>query len=704
MPSSASPGSNRSSRFLTSRSANLTQKPARDKHIAPSPAPPRAVIANISPEIEGGRFPIKRIVGDVVAVSADIFADGHDILGAILRRHRKGETAWLDSPMRESGNDRWSGEFEVDAAGIFEYCLEAWVDHFKSWRHGLLKKKEAGQDISIDLLTGAQYISEASQRAANALAQTDAEMLGRISRDIRAQSAAGEPGRNRAAEAALDEILTALMDKYPDRRSASVSDPPRAVIVDREKARFSAWYEMFPRSCSSSPGAHGSFRDCEARLPSIAAMGFDVLYLPPIHPIGHTNRKGRNNTTAAGPGDPGSPWAIGAAEGGHTAIHPSLGTQEDFARLLARAREQGLELALDLAYQCSPDHPWVAEHPDWFLHRPDGSIQYAENPPKKYEDIYPLDFECDDWRSLWDALRGVVLFWIDRGIRIFRVDNPHTKPFAFWEWLIQEVKGEHPEIIFLAEAFTRPKVMQRLAKLGFSQSYTYFTWRNTRAELTEYFTELTQTPMREYFRPNLWPNTPDILAEYLQHGGPPAFVIRLVLAATLGANYGIYGPVFESGENTPLAPGSEEYLHAEKYEIRHWDLDAQSGFDGLIAKVNRARRENPALQRDENLRFHETENGQLIAYSKSSGDRSNVVLTVVNLDPHNAQSGWVTLPLDDLGLNPQISFQVHDLLTDARYLWQGPRNYVRLDPQQMPAHIFRVRHRTRKENDFDYFM
>ncbi|MGH9397544.1 MAG: maltotransferase domain-containing protein [Terriglobia bacterium] len=674
-----------------------------------SPAPSRVAITTVSPQIEDGRFPIKRVVGDSVTVTADIFADGHDLLTAVLRHRKIGQDDWLESSMHALGNDSWTGEFIVLTPGIYEYTLEAWVNHFKSWRRDLAKKSEAGQDVSVDLLTGAQRAEEASRRAAQLRAEADALALKEIALRLCSQEATQRDASkdSSAVQTGLDEGLAALMEKYPDRRFSCACDRPRLVVVDREKARFSAWYELFPRSCASSPGKHGTFMVCEARLPSIAAMGFDVLYLPPIHPIGHTHRKGKDNAPAAGPEDPGSPWAIGAEEGGHTSIHPGLGTEEDFARLLVHARKLGLELALDLAYQCSPDHPWAVEHPEWFRHRPDGSIQYAENPPKKYQDIYPLDFECEEWQHLWNALRDVVFFWIARGIRIFRVDNPHTKPFAFWEWLIQEVKAGHPEVIFLAEAFTRPKVMQRLAKLGFSQSYTYFTWRNTRQELTEYFTELTQTDMREYFRPNLWTNTPDILTEYLQYGGRPAFLIRLVLAATLGANYGIYGPVFELCENTPLAVGTEEYLHAEKFEIRHWDLDQSAGLSGLngfIAKVNRARRENPALQSDLSLRFHDTENDQIIAYTKSSDDRSNAVLVVVNLDPRNTQSGWVTLPLEDLGLNSQTSFQVHDLLTDARYLWQGPRNYIRLDPQQVPAHLFRIRHRVRRENDFDYFM
>jgi starch synthase (maltosyl-transferring) len=433
-------------------------------------------------------------------------------------------------------------------------------------------------------------------------------------------------------------------------------------------------------------------------------MGFDVLYLPPIHPIGKTNRKGPNNTPEAGPDDPGSPWAIGAMEGGHKAVHPDLGTLKDFQRLLKKAKKAGIELAMDLAFQCTPDHPYVKDHPEWFRHRPDGSIQYAENPPKRYEDIFPLDFEGENWRELWEELKSVVEFWIKQGVRIFRVDNPHTKPFSFWEWLIAETKAKNPDVLFLAEAFTRPKVMYRLAKLGFTQSYTYFAWRNIQWEIREYFTELTQTEVRDFFRPNLWPNTPDILTEYLQIGGRPAFMVRVVLAATLGANYGIYGPALELCVNQALHPGSEEYLDSEKYEIRTWDIQHADTLKEFITRLNRIRRENPALQHDKNLLFHKQDNDQLICYSKHADDFSNIVLVVVNLDPHHRHSGWIEIPLEDLGLVSKEPYQVHDLLSDARYLWNGPRNYVELDPKICPAHVLRIRRRIRTERDFDYYM
>ena len=504
------------------------------------------------------------------------------------------------------------------------------------------------------------------------------------------------------AEHALAATLAELMRRVAERGFAASLERPLEVAVDRTRARFSAWYELFPRSAGPK-GRHGTFADVEARLPAIAAMGFDVVYLPPIHPIGRDHRKGPNNAETAAPGDVGSPWAIGSREGGHTAIHPELGTHDELDRLIARARAHRLELALDLAFQCAPDHPWVSEHPEWFRHRPDGTIQYAENPPKRYQDIYPLDFECEEWPALWAALLDVVRFWIGHGIAIFRVDNPHTKPLPFWEWLIGEVKAEHPETIFLAEAFTRPKVMQRLAKAGFSQSYTYFTWRTTAWELRRYVEELTTTNAREYFRPNFWPNTPDILPEQLQTEGRATFISRLVLAATLSSNYGIYGPAFELCESRAVRPGSEEYLDSEKYQLRHWELDDPDSLTALITLVNAARRDNPALQRTVGIRFHETGNDALLAYSKTGEDGDNVVICVVSLDGHNTQSGWLELPLAELGIDETHPYQVHDLLGGARYLWHGGRNYVELDPHILPAHIFRVRRQVRTEHDFDYF-
>jgi starch synthase (maltosyl-transferring) len=644
----------------------------------------RAVVENVKPEIDGGRFPAKRTVGDKVAVEADIFADGHDLLSAVLKYRGKNDKGWTEVPMTPLDNDRWRAEFTVEGIGTYLYTIEAWVDRFETWRQGLKKKVAAGQDESLDLTAGASLIERAAKQAA-----------GDDKRKLREQAQAlRSDGERKIAGDAGDE-LSLLMKKYPDRRFASRYEKELAVTVDREKARFSTWYELFPRSFARRPGAHGSFAELEQSLPYVASMGFDVLYLPPIHPIGRDHRKGRNNALTAAPEDPGSPWAIGSTGGGHKTIDPALGTLEDFKRLIAKATGHGLEIALDIAFQCAPDHPYVREHPEWFRKRPDGTVRFAENPPKKYEDIVPLDFETDAWRELWAELRDVVFFWAEQGIRIFRLDNPHTKPFRFWDWLVAEVKERYPDVIFLSEAFTRPKIMVRLAKAGLTQSYTYFTWRRTKAELVEYFEELTQTELREFFRPNLWPNTPDILMDYLQEGGRPAFAARYILAATLGANCGIYGPAFELCENKPREPGSEEYLNAEKYEIKRWDLEKPDSLKDLIAAVNRIRKENPALQSDWSLRFHAVDNDRIICYSKQTEDRANTVLTVVNLACVNSESGFVNLSLAALGLDNDGPYQVHDLLTDARYTWRGARNYVELDPKKIPAHIFRVEeHRT----------
>ncbi len=657
----------------------------------------RVVIENVYPEIDAGRFPVKRTVGQAVRVEADIHTDGHDLIAALLRFRDADRANWSETAMTPIGNDRWAGEFRVDAVGRTVYTLHAWVARFLSWQRDLSKKVEADQEVSVDLLVGALLAEDAANRARGA----DRKTLLAFARSIRPDEARGVA---ECVRAALDGTLGALADRYPDRDLVTGYGKELPVVVDRERARFSTWYELFPRSCSDGPGGHGTFKDVAQRLPYVASMGFDVLYLPPIHPIGRVHRKGRNNAAVAGPGDVGSPWAIGASEGGHKSVHPQLGTVEEFDELVRAARERGIEVAMDIAFQCAPDHPYIPEHPEWFRVRPDGTVQYAENPPKKYEDIVPFDFDTPHWRELWEELRSVVRFWAGRGIRIFRVDNPHTKPFAFWEWLISETKREHPDAIFLAEAFTRPKVMYRLAKAGFTQSYTYFAWRNTKPELEAYFRDLTQTEVREYFRPNLWPNTPDILTEQLQFGGRPAFMARLVLAATLGASYGIYGPAFELCEHTAAGPGKEEYLDSEKYQIRRWDIDRPDSLCEFIALVNRIRRESPPLQSDDSLRFHAVDNDQLIAYSKSSDDGSGTILVIVNLDPRHKQSGWVELPLEAFGLDPAAPFQGHDLLTGARFLWQGRRLYVELDPFAVPAHIIRLRRRVRTEKDFDYFM
>jgi starch synthase (maltosyl-transferring) len=655
----------------------------------------RVVIENVTPQVDQGRFPIKRVVGEEVIVEADLLIDGHDEISAVVRyKHVIQGSPWKEIPMSPIVNDRWKASFEVSEMGRYVFTVEAWVDQFKTWRRDLARKVEAGLDVSVDLESGSQLIQAASSRATG----SDQKQLLEFSQFLQTRNDSGLK-----IQLALDPDLTELLLRFPPRAEATRFERELPVLVERSKARFSSWYEMFPRSCGEGR-THGTFKDCQKHLSDIADMGFDVLYFPPIHPIGRTHRKGRNNSATPQPDDCGSPWAIGSTEGGHKSIHRDLGTFEDFRELVDSAKAHGMEIALDLAFQCSPDHPYVAENPEWFKQRPDGSIQYAENPPKIYEDIYPFDFEGDNLGALWKELKSVVDFWVDQGILIFRVDNPHTKPFNFWEWLIFEVRKEHPEVLFLSEAFTRPKIMYQLAKLGFSQSYSYFAWRNTKWELTEYFKELNQNPVRDYFRPNAWPNTPDILTEYLQTGGPAAFRIRIILAATLTANYGIYGPAYELCEATPREPNSEEYLNAEKYEIKQWDRPSSEGFRDLISELNKIRRENQALQIDRTLCFHHIDNDQLICYSKRAEDDSDLLIMVINLDPHHTHSGVVELPLDLLGIAADQPYQVHDLLTDSRFLWNGPRNYVELNPQVMPAHIFAVRRKVRSEHDFEYFV
>jgi starch synthase (maltosyl-transferring) len=654
----------------------------------------RVVIENVAPQIDGGRHPVKRVVGATVVVEADVFADGHDSPRARLLFRREDAAGWQARDMEPVGNDRWRGRFAVDTPGRYRYTVEGWIDRFGTWRRDLAARVAAGQDVRVELMIGARLVREAVLRSGQATG-VGAEALAVLE---------GTEEDARRTAVALSSELATFVRQHDDRRFATVHAPELAVVVDRERAAFSSWYELFPRSWSPEPGRHGTFRDAARWIAYAHDLGFDVIYLPPIHPIGRQFRKGRNNSLAAGVGDVGSPWAIGGPEGGHTAIHPELGTLDDFRAVVAAARERGIDIALDLAFQCSADHPWLAEHPEWFRQRPDGTIQYAENPPKKYQDIYPLDFESSDWRGLWRALHGVVEYWIHEGVRIFRVDNPHTKAFPFWEWLIDAVKREHPDVIFLSEAFTRPRVMQRLAKIGFSQSYTYFIWRNTPWEMAEYVRELTSDPVRQYLRPNYWPNTPDILPEYLQIGGRPAFLIRLVLAATLGASYGIYGPSYELAEHAPREPGSEEYLDSEKYEIRQRDLASAWSLAPVVRRLNQVRRENPALQSDWRLRFHRTDNDMILCYSKTTEDLSNVIVVVVSFDFRHRQGGWVTLDLEALGLETAREYQVHDLLGDARFVWFGARNYVELDPASLPAHVFVVRRRTRTERDFDYYL
>jgi starch synthase (maltosyl-transferring) len=669
----------------------------------------RVIIERIEPEIDGGRFPIKRTVGESVDVIVTMFADGHDVLVALLRdrprstaaRAENGEQnntfsadsafpavkrdAWRETAMTMAapGTDRWTATFDVTENGWHEYQVVAWVDRFLTWRRDLRLKAGAAQDVSVELLEGSLLIRDAANRASE---RDGAWLLERA--DALTEST---PQADRVA-AALGDELAAAMASYTDRSRATAS-PIRRVWVDRVRARFGAWYEMFPRSAGPDPTRSATFREASAELPRIADMGFDVLYLPPIHPIGTSFRKGRNNALHAAPDDPGSPWAIGSPAGGHTAVDPGLGTLADFDAFRAAAERHALEIALDLAWQCSPDHPWVSEHPEWFRHRPDGTIKYAENPPKKYQDIYPFDFECEDWPALWQALLDVTLFWVEHGVKIFRVDNPHTKTFGFWEWMIDRVHAGHPEVLFLSEAFTRPAPMRYLAKAGFTQSYTYFTWRNTKAELTEYFTELTTSELREYLRPNLFANTPDILHAYLQHGGRAAFHARLLLAATLGASYGIYSG-FELAEGQAV-PGSEEYAESEKYQFRKWDWDRPGHLTELIASVNQIRRQHPALHADHSLRFHQTDNPEIIAYSKTTPDGADTILVIVNLDALHMQHGHVEVPLDRIGSPADAGYRVRDLVDDISYEWRGAWNYVRFDPEIRQGHILWLpKHRT----------
>jgi starch synthase (maltosyl-transferring) len=644
-------------------------------------SPARVVIEHVTPEIDGGRFAFKRIVGDLVHVEADIFADGHDVLDARLLYKHESEDGWSSVRMTLINNDHWYTDFLVTQIGLYAVKLEGWVDAFGTWRRDFEKRLEVNQDIEPELQVAAGLLAAASKNAKGAPGKTLAGHSATL--------AGPSPVEERSKLAMSDDVLD-LMEVYGVRGAVCEYDRGQKIRVDRPLARFSAWYEMFPRSTAGAAGKHGTFRDTIARLPYIEELGFDVLYLPPVHPIGEVNRKGRNNSPRATEGDAGSPWGIGSKEGGHTAVHHELGTIDDFRALVQAAKERKIEVALDIAYQVAPDHPWVTEHPQWFKHRPDGTIRYAENPPKKYEDIYPIDFETKDYRALWKALEDVIRFWVNNGVTVFRVDNPHTKAFAFWEKMITSVKADHPEVLFLSEAFTRPRVRYYLAKLGFSQSYTYFTWRNTKQELADYLTELTTTEVKDYFRPNFWPNTPDILHESLQTGGRGAFASRYVLAATLCSNIGIYGPAYELGVNTPRERGTEEYLDSEKYEIKVWNLEAPQNLRGLISRVNRIRRENPALQLNETIRFHETQNDQLLAYSKADREGGNVILMVVNLDPHNRQSGRVRLPIAEFGLAWDAEFEVHDLLAETAYRWRGEWQYIELNPVVQPAHIFSI--------------
>ena len=636
-------------------------------------------IANVWPELDGGRFPVKREVGDLFEVGADILREGHEALTAVLKYRTVKDTLWHEVRMAPAGNDRWIGRFPLEENTRYLYTIEAYPDAYRSWADDLKKRLAAGMDVASELLEGAALLRRSLPRAAGA----DRRRLEARLADF---EAAGTPAAR--SRVLLDEETAELMDTYPDRSAATAYDRELEVVVDRPLARFAAWYELFPRSQGTVPGRQGNFQDCIQRLPEIGAMGFDVIYLPPIHPIGRSFRKGKNNSLTAGPQDPGSPWAIGNEQGGHKTIEPALGSLADFRSFVAAARQAGIQIALDYALQCSPDHPYVSEHPAWFNQRPDGTIKYAENPPKKYQDIYPLNFYCRDREALWEEMKSILLFWIEQGVRIFRVDNPHTKPIPFWAWLIAEIQAVYPDVIFLAEAFTRPKVMQALAQVGFTQSYTYFTWRNFKDELSAYFTELTQSEMAEYFRGNLFANTPDILPPILQQGGRPAFQMRLVLAATLSSVYGIYSG-YELCENAAIA-GTEEYLNAEKYEVKVRDWDGPGNIKAFIARLNAIRRENRALHEYRNLRFYDSDDDNVLFYGKRSHDGGNAILVAVNLDPFEAHQARVRLPLESLGIDPEERFRVHELLTDQRHLWKGPEQLIRLDPEQEPAAIYRV--------------
>lgn len=639
----------------------------------------RVIITGISPVIEGGHYPAKTVVNDDIILSADIFGDGHDQVSAsvFLRSIPTGET--LELPMAFVINDSWEATYTFNAAGLYEFWIQGWENHFDTWKTGIKKKLEARQDIALDLQVGIELL----ENAAAALPANRTYLTSIANRIAIAEETEG-------VAIAMQDALTSIMFKYrPEERMTT--SPIFKITVERKKAAFSSWYELFPRSAAAQPGSHGTFKDVEKLLPRVRQMGFDVLYFPPIHPIGEKNRKGKNNTLTAAPDDPGSPWAIGNRKGGHKAIHPQLGTLKDFKRLIKLAEQSGIELAMDIAYQCAPDHPYVKSNPQWFKWRPDGTVQFAENPPKKYEDILPFDFETDDWENLWQELKSIIDYWIEAGIRIFRIDNPHTKSFNFWEWLIAEVRTKHPEVLFLAEAFTRPRLMERLAKAGFNQSYTYFTWRNTKYELETYMKELAKTDMRYYFRPNFWPNTPDILPPALINGGENAHIMRLILAATLSSSYGLYGPVYEFGINIPHGL-KEEYADNEKYEIKHWDWNQYTRIGELITRVNRIRKQNSALQRTWNIEFAETTNDQIICYAKTDHRTGNKLVIAVNLDSSQTQSAMVRLPLTAMKIDPSAVVTVRDLLSGDSYTWQGEWQYISLNPYLMPAHIFSLEH------------
>lgn len=635
----------------------------------------RVIIENIQPQVDNGLYPAKRTAGERVVVTASVFGDGHDHIRAQVLYKKKGATNWIEQEMQSLGNDEWAGSFLTNETGGYVFTLRAWIDHFETWYDGIKKKIAAKIEVNLELQEGAQLLSQ--------LADKDPS-LSRL-----AVTLADKTLNKKSIETILSEDFAKVVHENPLVANETRVDQEFEVVVEFKKSLYSTWYEFFPRSSALEGGRHGTFKDCIRLLPRIAAMGFDVLYFPPIHPIGKVNRKGKNNNVKAQAGEPGSPWAIGSSEGGHKAILTDLGTLADYKALILEAKKYEIDIALDLAFQCAPDHPYVKEHPEWFRQRPDGSIQYAENPPKKYQDIYPFNFECNDWKALWEELKSVILYWVEHGVKIFRVDNPHTKPIPFWHWVIGEVHQKHPDVIFLAEAFTRPRVMAALAKVGFTQSYTYFTWRVSKQEIVDYMTELVNGPSRNYFRPNFWPNTPDILPYHLQHQGENIFILRFALAATLSASYGIYGPAFEFYDNVPME-GREEYFNSEKYEIKHYDWKRTNRMTDIISIVNRARKENPALHSTWNLQFCPIENPNLIAYLKATEDLTNIILVIVSLDAHGTQSGYVQISKERLKLGDKINLKLHDLVTGERFTWTQEWNFVELNPHKMPFHLFKV--------------
>ena len=644
---------------------------------------PRVIIEAVEPQVDGGRFPIKRVVGEKVAVSADIYKEGHDKLAAVLKVRKVGEKKWQESPMTQGDNDRWQGEFTVTAVGRWEYTIEGYAERYLSWVDEITKKNVGGATLSSELLEGLVILKKSAAAAAGG----DRTRMNSIIAAMESALAAGE--QQGAIDMGIGTVMRSMMARYPDRSEGYELAPALKIMVNRPITRFASWYEFFPRSQGTVPYRHGTLQDCIRRLRAIHAMGFDVVYLPPIHPIGVSFRKGKNNSLVSIPGDVGSPWAIGNEHGGHMALEPQLGTWDDWDQFVATCRELEIEIALDYVMNCSPDHPYVSEHPDWFFHRPDGSFKYAENPPKKYQDVYPLNFGTSDRAGLWQEMLKIFLFWVGKGVTTFRVDNPHTKPVPFWEWVIGEVHRQHPEVIFLAEAFTKPKMMRLLAKVGFAQSYTYFTWRNEKQELTDYVNELTSGEMKEYFTGNFFANTPDILPPILQYGGRPAFIIRAVLAATLSSVYGIYSG-YELCENQAI-PGKEEYLDSEKYEIKVRDWKAPGHIVQIITLINNIRHDSPALQTYNNVLFLTTDNPKIIAYAKMTEDRSDIIVCIVNLDPFHKHYTTLHVPLATFGIDEDEQYQAHDLLSDERYRWRGPTAYVELSPSTKMAHIIKIR-------------